>query len=164
MKGCFLILLFCVLSEVQITLKYPKILWKIFNMNTLVPLFPWFQMLWIVSINNANLTLGCWKKIINKFPTLLGGRGGLGDRENSLLFFYYLNPSLTFFGLRQKIVYLKKIYIFYLCINAFTTGVLMLLYFTFCLPKKHDFLQFMHQDFLLRLCCKLWLTTSQHYK
>ena len=41
MKGCFLILLFCVLSEVQITLfKYPTILWKIFNMNTLVSLFP----------------------------------------------------------------------------------------------------------------------------
>ena len=83
------------LSEVQITLKYPKILWKIFNIITLVPLLPWFQMSWIASINNANLTLGCWKKIINKFPTLLGGRGGLGDRENSLLFFFYLNPSLN---------------------------------------------------------------------
>ena len=62
LKGCFLILLFCVLSEVQITHKYPTILWKIFNMNTLVPLFPWFQMSWIASINNTNLTLGCWKK------------------------------------------------------------------------------------------------------
>ena len=53
---------FWVLSEVQITLKYPTILWKIFNMNSLVPLFPWFQMSWVASINNANLTLGCWKK------------------------------------------------------------------------------------------------------
>ena len=37
------------------------------------PPFPWFQILWIASKNNANLTFGCWKKIINKF------RGGLGD-------------------------------------------------------------------------------------
>ena len=39
-KGCFLIVLFCVISEVKITLKYPKILWKKFNLNTIVPPFP----------------------------------------------------------------------------------------------------------------------------
>ena len=52
-KECFLIVLLCVLSEVKITLKYPKILWKIFNLNTSVPLFPRSQMSWIGSKNNA---------------------------------------------------------------------------------------------------------------
>ena len=44
------------------------------------------------------MTLGGRKKIINKFPTLLGGGGGgLGDRENSLLFFYFWNLPLVRF-------------------------------------------------------------------
>ena len=82
-RGCFLSLLFCVLSEVQITLQNPTILWKIFNMNTLVPLFPWFQM---SELRQKTMQiLGCRKKIIKKFPTLRGGRGGLGDLNPSLM-------------------------------------------------------------------------------
>ena len=59
---------FCVLSGDKITLKIPKISWKIFNLKAFVPLYSWAILLQIVSKNNAKLTLGFWKKIINKFP------------------------------------------------------------------------------------------------
>ena len=73
----------CALRGPNITLKYPTILWKIFNMNTLVPLFPWFQM---SELRQKTMQiLGCRKKIIKKFPTLRGGRGGLGDLNPSLM-------------------------------------------------------------------------------
>ena len=63
-------MLLCLLSQFKITIKYPKILWKIFNLNTIVPLFqsPKFnelhqktQQIWPLDVE---------KKIINKFPTL----------------------------------------------------------------------------------------------
>ena len=77
---------FCVLSEVQITLKYPTILWKIFNMNmnTLFSLVPN-----VVNCINKQRKFDPWllKKITNKFPILLGGRGGLGDRGLPYFFF-----------------------------------------------------------------------------
>ena len=77
---------FWVLSEVQITLKYPTILWKIFNMNmnTLFSLVPN-----VVNCINKQRKFDPWllKKITNKFPILLGGRGGLGDRGLPYFFF-----------------------------------------------------------------------------
>ena len=60
---------FCVLSGVKITLKNPKLSWKIFNLKAFVPSNFWAKLSHIASKNNANLTLGSWKKIINKFPT-----------------------------------------------------------------------------------------------
>ena len=50
---------------------------------------------WKRLANNANLTLGYRKKIINKFPTLPPrAGGGLGVRENSLLFFSFFFETL----------------------------------------------------------------------
>ena len=85
-SGCFLIMLFCVLSEVKITPKYPKILWKMFN--TIVPLFFWFQTSWITSKNNANMILGCWRKIINK-GNIFTGLGKPPGPQNQCFSIYF---------------------------------------------------------------------------
>ena len=49
---------FCVLSVVKITLKNPKISWKIFNLKAYVPFYSWAKMSRITSKNKVNLTLG----------------------------------------------------------------------------------------------------------
>ena len=53
---------FCVLSGVKITLKNPKISWKIFNLKAFLPFYSWAKLLQIASKNNVNWTLGFWKK------------------------------------------------------------------------------------------------------
>ena len=65
-------------------------------LNTIIPLYPWSQILWIVSKNNGNLSLGCWKKIINKFHTLPHRRGGVKKVWKIPYFFFilFLRPSL----------------------------------------------------------------------
>ena len=68
---------FCVLSGVKINLQSPKISWKIFNLMAFVPIYFWNKLLRIASKNNLNLTLGFWKKNINKFPTVPPGGGGV---------------------------------------------------------------------------------------
>ena len=59
---CFLIVVFCLLSEVKITLKKPKISWKIHNFKAFLPLFSWAKLSQIAWKNSPNLTLGCRKK------------------------------------------------------------------------------------------------------
>ena len=78
----------CVLSGVKITLKNPKISWKIFNLNAVVPFCSCAKLSRIASKNNANLTIGFWKKNHEfSYYTPLGGRGGgLRVRESSQLF------------------------------------------------------------------------------
>ena len=39
------------------------------NLKAFVPVYSWAKLSQIASKNNANFTLGSWKKIINKFPT-----------------------------------------------------------------------------------------------
>ena len=66
--------------------------YSILTFNAFVPIFPWAKMLQITSKNNANFTLACWKKIMNKFHTLPYWRGGGGKKsmENSIFFFYFI--------------------------------------------------------------------------
>ena len=90
-----------VISEVKITFRNPKISWDIFNLKAFTTLFSWPQLLRIVTKNYANLTLGCWKKIINKFPTL-PPRGGVSELGKIPYFFFFLKPSLTQLRLDQK--------------------------------------------------------------
>ena len=88
---------FYVPSDVKITLNNPKKFWEIFNLILLVPPFSWTQLSRITSKNNANLTLGYRKKIINKFPTLPPRAGGVLEigKIPYFYFFLFLNPSLT---------------------------------------------------------------------
>ena len=77
---------FCVLSIVKITLKNPKIFGKIFNLKAYVSFYSWDKLSRITSKNNANLTLGFWKKIIKKFST------SLWVREKKFPFFFLNLP------------------------------------------------------------------------